>query len=127
MNRQKKALLIAPLISLPMYTIWFGLMEPKDFFMAVKKMFIMGFFILPIAYATTLCLGLPTYLLLRHLKMNNRLLVTFIGFPLCFLVIFLISFLPFGEWKFRFENLGLAAMCGMSVSGLSMLILGDEA
>ena len=114
------AFMVAPLMALPAYTAWFGLIEPKGFGMAVGKMFAMGVYVLPVSYAATLLLGLPAYLMLRLLGWANPVAVTIIGFPLGLLVV---AFLD--DISHR-GNIGLAAMCGMGVSGIAAFIVSRE-
>ena len=120
MKRQVIAFIVAPLMALPACTAWFGLMEPKDFGMALSKMFGMGIYVLPVSYAATLLFGLPAYLILRVLGWVNPIVVTIIGFPLGLVVIALVD-----DISSR-GNIGLAAMCGMAVSGVAAFIVSRD-
>jgi len=108
---------IAPLFSVPAYTIWFGIMHPKDFGMAVSKMFGMSIYILPVAYTATTFFGLPAYFALRYFKLANFFSVTLLGVPLGLLTVSLIDDIG------RRGTIGLGLACGISVSFAAALIL----
>lgn len=126
-KRVVAAFFIAPLASVPAATVWFVIRDPKTASHALDNIFGSSVYILPVAYISTLIFGLPVYFLLWYFKIGYRLLVTFMGFPLALLALSIIESQFSPGFSIDKDTVGLSALCGISVSGIAMLIVGKNA
>lgn len=125
-KRAVVAFFIAPLVSVPAATIWFVINDPKAAPHAIDTMINGSAYILPVAYISTLIFGLPVYFLLWYFKIGHRLLLTLIGFPLALLALSIIQSQFSPGFSIDKDTVGLSALCGISVSGMAMLIVGKN-
>ena len=126
-KRSIAAFFFAPLISVPAATIWFVINDPKMAPHVIDTMINGSAYILPVAYICTLIFGLPIYFLLWYFKIGYRFLVTLTGFPVALLALSLIQSQFSPGFTIDKDTLALAALCGISVSGVAMLIVGKNA